>query len=504
MELLESAVPVSRSRLWRLQRDYFDRTSVAAWGQGPVPLHVTSNPLIARAYVQILLGYFRDLAAAGELDAASPLYVMELGAGSGRFSYLFRRALDELLARSIVHDLRVVLIMTDFVAANVEHWRGREEFSASIAAGNLDFALFDLEHDQSLHLLQSNLTLTPGTPKNPMIFIANYVFDGIPQDVFRIENGVAEEFLAQLQHDGDQNFSVEFQRKPISPDHYPDPALNNILASFLTRSGTISMPVAALACLRNLRALSSGRMLLLTADKGYGEATLKANASAPIVAQHGSCSMMVNFAALGQWVRAHGGAEFHPAHAPTALYAAAFAFGLETFPECNLAYSSAIDHGGPDDFTALPAAAALCGNALSWDQAINLLRLSGWDNQLLPDLLPIFRTQLDTASPEQIAALHQAIEQLDGRYFPIGESHDLAFDLGVLLLQTGAYHAAAAQFHKSQHRFGADASCLINLALCYWRTNRPRDASKILTAGLRCDPTNPTGLLLQKHLEPAL
>jgi hypothetical protein len=54
----------------------------------------------ARACVKIALGYLRDVDA--ELDASQPVYIVELGAGSGRFGYRFVKRLSFLLERSSI------------------------------------------------------------------------------------------------------------------------------------------------------------------------------------------------------------------------------------------------------------------------------------------------------------------------------------------------------------------------------------------------------------------
>ena len=48
-----------------------------------MPQSITSSPFIARAYARIALGYLRDVAA--ELDRSQPFYILELGAGDGKF-----------------------------------------------------------------------------------------------------------------------------------------------------------------------------------------------------------------------------------------------------------------------------------------------------------------------------------------------------------------------------------------------------------------------------------
>src|SRR6185369_11831847 len=82
---LEENQRLSESLLWRLQRNYFERQGIEAWRSGAVPHHITSSPFIADAYAKVVMGFLRDW----KLDRRAPIYIVELGSGSGRFAYAF-------------------------------------------------------------------------------------------------------------------------------------------------------------------------------------------------------------------------------------------------------------------------------------------------------------------------------------------------------------------------------------------------------------------------------
>ena len=97
-EPLEEPKPLSQSVLWSLQRAYFERAGIAAWSAGAVPMWVTSNPFIAAAYARVVRAFLHDWEAGpggSALDPGQPVYVVELGAGSGRFAYHFLRRLTD-------------------------------------------------------------------------------------------------------------------------------------------------------------------------------------------------------------------------------------------------------------------------------------------------------------------------------------------------------------------------------------------------------------------------
>src|SRR5260370_10256769 len=160
MSVLESAVPLARSMVWHLQRTFYADQGIAAWSHSGVPQSITTSPIIARAYARIVLGFLRDMRAA--LDPDQPVYIVELGAGSGRFAYRFLKAFSALLEEvSRVHQ-RVVYVMSDASASVVDYWRANPRLQPFVEAGVLDFAHFDLLELAPLQLLNTGVTLRAG------------------------------------------------------------------------------------------------------------------------------------------------------------------------------------------------------------------------------------------------------------------------------------------------------------------------------------------------------
>src|SRR5512133_2542965 len=83
--------------------------------------------------------------------------------------------------------------MTDVAPANLAFWREHSQLRPYFDAGVLDVALFDAEHDESLHLQISGETLEPDSARRPLVVIANYVFDGLSHDAWLVKDGVLHE-----------------------------------------------------------------------------------------------------------------------------------------------------------------------------------------------------------------------------------------------------------------------------------------------------------------------
>jgi len=50
-----------------------------------MPQYITSNPMIATAYAEMIFGFLQD--RANKEDQSEPVFVVELGAGAGRLAY---------------------------------------------------------------------------------------------------------------------------------------------------------------------------------------------------------------------------------------------------------------------------------------------------------------------------------------------------------------------------------------------------------------------------------
>ena len=134
---------LSQSILWQIQRHYFQRDGLKAWCEDIVPHTISSNPIMARAYSQTALAYWRDCVVAAQnstlpLDNNQPLYIIELGAGSGRLAYHFLHHFLPQLTQSPLADLSIKYVMTDFVPEIVDFWRNHARFQPWVAAGVLD------------------------------------------------------------------------------------------------------------------------------------------------------------------------------------------------------------------------------------------------------------------------------------------------------------------------------------------------------------------------------
>src|SRR5260370_35307784 len=116
-EAVERDVPPSQSLIWRLQRQFYVQRGLKAWTEDMVPQYITNNPFITEIYARIVFSFLHDC---GQLSPQNPLRILELGAGPGKFSYLFFCQLTALLRAVNIGLVTVPYCVTDCSESVIE------------------------------------------------------------------------------------------------------------------------------------------------------------------------------------------------------------------------------------------------------------------------------------------------------------------------------------------------------------------------------------------------
>jgi hypothetical protein len=502
---LESPCRLSQSVLWRLQRRFFERRGIAAWSEGVVPHRVTTSPFLARAYSRVAEGFARDWA--DRLDPAQPVYIVELGAGSGLLAFHMLRSLAP-------RGPAFCYVLTDFTEANLAAWRTHPALRPWLDAGRLDIARFDAEHDAAIALECSGAVLAPGRVANPVIAIANYVFDGLPLDAFSVAGGVLHEWSVRLcstRPDADLDdpdilarATLACDRRPVVPGgYYGDAALDRVLDRVFDdhrarpADTAFTIPSASLACLARLSALAGGRLLVLSSDKGEPH-----DQTGPAITLHGSFSIAVNYGAIARFVEHAGGEPLVPAERPHAIATCAFVLGPPPggAAETRRAYAHAIDAQRPDDLFAIEQGLEAAYPGLSLARWIAYLRFTGHDPKLVGDALPFLAPLAASATATERAELARVLVQAWDSYFYIGEAADLGFELGTLASALGAWREALALFAGSLGCCGPSARVLFRMAVCHAELGEVASARARLDEALALDPSLEPALALRARL----
>ena len=87
--------------------------------------------------------------------------ILELGAGSGRLAFHLLTKLCELVDYSGIETAPFLYIMSDLPAKNITYWQQHKSLLTFVQRGCLDFARFDAQHDASLDLTLSAVSIRP-------------------------------------------------------------------------------------------------------------------------------------------------------------------------------------------------------------------------------------------------------------------------------------------------------------------------------------------------------
>ncbi|KFA88223.1 hypothetical protein Q664_42655 [Archangium violaceum Cb vi76] len=502
--VLEHNQRLSRSLLWSCQRAFYERQGVEAWRRGLLPGFITSNPVIGRAYAQVVLGWMRDWCAASPRESGQPFHLIELGAGSGRFAFHFLEAFRRLHARSRLRDVPFRYVMTDLPERNLEFWLSHPRLQPFLDEGLLDVARFDAEHDEQLVLRRGGTVLAPGTVANPLAVVANYFFDSIPQDAFSVHDGVLHECLVSVSSPGPgpeveaedflEQAAVSFEDHEVRGARYGDAELDGILEDYRERLGdaTFLFPSTALRCLRRLQRLSGGRLLLLSGDKGHAsQDELSDRSSGVSLVRHGGAfSLMVNYDAIGRYFRLRDGQVLRPIHRHVSLHVGAFLLGQppDGYGETELAYEEAIERSGPDDYATLLGRMEQYHEEMTLEELLALLRWSGWDSGLLMAIFPSLLPRAEAADEPLRQEVCWAIQQVWEADYPIGgEQDDLAYHLGMLLYVMERPAEALTFFEHSLRQYGEAPGTYYNQGMCHVRLQQDARARECFERALTLD-----------------
>lgn len=489
--VLERHQHFSRSLLWDWQRRYFATRGIAAWSESEVPHYVTSNIVLAQAYAEIVFASWRDgQRAAG--PASQPLTILELGAGCGRLAFHFLTELRGLCAAQGVPPTAFRYVLSDHSRANFEFWRTHPQFQPFFAEGLLDLAVCDINEPGPIRLEASGTTLAPGDLAQPLVVVANYVFDSVPQDLYHLEKGRCAPVGVSLTlphptptDPGEllRHVETEFSLLPGLPGPAA-PCLQELLEGYtraLDRTYLL-FPTLALQCLDHLARFSPRGLLLLSADKGTHRLKDLEGRLPPALVRHGSFSLSVNYHAIKMLCERRGGVALFPPgrHDSVAVSCCLMLAGARDYRETQCAYRRHVAEFGPDDYYGITLHSRQHIAQMTVRDILAYLRLSRHDAHQFARYLPRLRELAPDFTVRDRDAVLAAIARVWDRYFPIGEGLNIAGEIAALLCEMDDCERALHYFTHAVRLHGATPDMLALMAACLQTLGRETEASALL------------------------
>lgn len=514
--LLEEKQVFSKSLIWDIQQRYYTERGVDAWRTGDVPHYVTTNPRIANSYAEIVFAFYNDRLRFAPETADEPVYICELGSGPGRFAFHFLNRLQQLCELSGVAVDRFRYVLTDLAESNLSFWKSHSHFQSFFESGVLDYALFDVNHTATLHLQHSGQTISAGDLAHPLIAIANYLFDTVPQEQFYFNEGKA--YLCLLSIASDKQPLPERAADLMTSMHYrydyrelpevcfDEPALQEIFDHYrrTVSDRHVLFPVAPLQCMTRLRALSQTGLMLLTSDKGDHRMDHIQYLSAQGLIYHGGCfSVSVNYHAFEAYFAQQGGFGLFPERACQSITTGCLLMmrDMHSCPGLQRTFQREIVDFGPDDFYLLSSHLLHQLESMTFSDILSLLRLGHFDGQLFLFCLPRLTALSGEMSATEIKAVKQLLDAVWSIHFPLGEAADLPWFIATLCYSLNDYPKALFYFEKSLDIYGPFTGTLSNMAASHLMLHQPEQAAGLLKQILDAEPDNESAKRLLREVE---
>ncbi|MCL1123192.1 GNAT family N-acetyltransferase [Shewanella surugensis] len=240
----QNFVPFEQAAFWQQQLAHYQQAGPKLWQQGLIGHDISHLPTMVNSYCQILVKYLLDGLYNGAIDDSQPIYVLELGAGCGRFAILVLQRLDTLLTEYGLDDIKLCYLLSDCSEKNRQFIqthpylqpyfksakarvidadsaffnanKASSKASSDIAADIIDYRAFEAAfvvnnesannesandkpvNDEVISAelktdaakAQSDKARPDGAQtKNPLIVMANHFFSRLPQALFYLHYG---------------------------------------------------------------------------------------------------------------------------------------------------------------------------------------------------------------------------------------------------------------------------------------------------------------------------
>ncbi len=503
----------SEAPIWEMQRSYYEKQGIKAWQNEVVPQYITSNPIIAVAYAEMIFGFLQDRARLG--NASEPVLIVELGAGSGRLAFHILKELCELTEFAGIALPPFRYIMSDLAVNNISYWQQHNSLFPFVERGVLDFAKFDAVMDTELKLIQSGLIIRPDDLQQPLLVIANYFFDSIPQELIYVEEGKIYECKVSLQFpDGAADLSTFDMLEKVSLEYHYRRAADYERESYPYRDvielyrqkledSHILFPAIGMACLERLGQLSQQGFLLLTADKGDHRLENWEFAEAPKLILHGSFSLTANYHAIQTFFEQKGAQSLFTKHHYNNLNVGCILMlqNPKSYANTRLAYRRFVERFGPDDFFSMKQWFDGQLEQMELRQILALWRLGGHDAQWLLQSAKRITILLPACNEAEMEDIRSGIYVMWETYYPMEENHNLALDCGLLLYQMDLFEDALLFFERSLNHSEADSEVFYKLAVCCYEVGIEGTALDYAHKTLTMQPDHEGALALHKLLK---
>lgn len=172
----------------------------------------------------------------------------------------------------------------------------------------------DAENDTQLDLELSHTVIKPNDLHNPLVVVANYLFDSLKQAAMRFSKDSVEIVNCRVLSDRAEmpstypdiinHMACEWSYENSTIDYFNDEKLKNVLKQYTQfENSTVLIPVGSINTMKNIKILSNNKYLMLVGDKAYVTLAEISNLGSPFISLHGSFSFVVNLHCIMEYIK---------------------------------------------------------------------------------------------------------------------------------------------------------------------------------------------------------
>lgn len=500
MPILQNMTRFDQSIIWSLLHRFYMEAGPEAWSNKIVPQRSTSNAFCADTYASIVASFFKELVAEGN---SQPPLIIELGGGSGRFSWQFLNRLFNYHFAGSNDCPAFTYLLTDGSTKNIENWKKKERFAPLVESGVLEFAQLLIETDPIIRTEKGDLK-PEDLADRPVIIIANYLFDSIASNMVRVRDHQIEQVYIEAQSTtrdflkkpitSFESVTERFESRPIAGDPTGHPVIDAALRRYAEKPGDFHVVVPQI-CLEFVEKFldRDTPLLLLAGDLAYSDPAEFKLQSPLIFSTY--FAHYTNMHLFGELFGAYGGAMQSQRHKDANFSCNLLSLpGKKRWQDLTLARTRETALTLLKDFNPYDAHEIIemiegSAGAMSIRQVMALIRFSKFDPEVAaacirPILFNIEQGEEDIDREQ----LYETFMEAFRAYLPDGS--DVIFDCGIaqIFIQLGYHVQALNLIEHTIREFGENAPRLYEKSLALYHLGDAARAEAVMRAAANLDP----------------
>ena len=472
---VQEPTPFSESRLWEIQNTLYKTLGLKAWQYFNVPLYVTNHPILAKHYAELVAVYLEGI----ELDKKEPIYILELGAGSGRFSYLFLHYFSSIFTK---HPF--VYVLVDHVRENLEHLETHPLLKSYFDIGCLDISLMNPLKEETFTLRKCGRVLSRNSVSNPLVVLANYFFDTVEQDLFSLKDQQLFQTLVELslpqsvyekKYETSDVDWIDALKLDYSYSPFKGSTFIQEYSKQMTKDCFFYVPSGAFRILDLLKGITDD-FFLLSGDQGFSTLEQVQENKKMEIARHTSFSISVNYHCFAEYVKTLEGKNYSSLFAREQFMVNLAVCGKQPL-HLERAFTRTISYFDMHDYWKFTHCLEELVPYPPLSLLFYLLKLGEWDPILFFAHREEILKSLASLKGEVKRDWLEAITLSYKVFFPIAkEEAPVYVCYGQCFQQLFSFDLAIECFESALELDPACASALLHLGLCRMQMGEPEEA----------------------------